>query len=35
MDRRAALKNLSLGLGATIAGPSLINILASCSKTKR
>jgi hypothetical protein len=34
MDRRAALKNLSLGLGATIAGPSLINILASCSSPR-
>ncbi|WP_166461219.1 gluconate 2-dehydrogenase subunit 3 family protein [Flavicella sediminum] len=31
MDRRAALKNLTMGLGYTIAAPTLLKMLASCT----
>ena len=31
MDRRTALKNLSIGLGYTVATPTILNILASCT----
>jgi len=30
MDRRTALKNLSIGLGYTVATPTIFNMLASC-----
>ena len=31
MDRRAALKNLSLSLGYTVAAPTIFNMLSSCT----
>jgi len=31
MDRRTALKNLSIGLGYTVATPTILNILSSCT----
>lgn len=31
MNRRNALKNLTMGLGYTIAAPAILNMLASCS----
>lgn len=31
MDRRTALKNLSLSLGYTVAAPTILNILSSCT----
>ena len=31
MDRRSALKNLSLSIGYAVAAPTLINILSSCT----
>ncbi len=31
MDRRTALKNLTLGMGYTVAAPTIMNILASCT----
>lgn len=34
MDRRTALKNLGLGIGATVAGPTLVNLLASCNEPR-
>lgn len=34
MDRRKALKNISLGLGYVVATPTVMNILASCTTEK-
>ncbi len=34
MKRRTVLKNLTLGVGYTIATPTLLNILSSCSEKK-
>lgn len=31
MDRRTALKNLSIGLGYTVAAPTIFNMLSSCT----
>ncbi|WP_181363996.1 gluconate 2-dehydrogenase subunit 3 family protein [Algibacter marinivivus] len=31
MDRRTALKNLSIGLGYTVASPTIFNMLSSCT----
>ncbi|MEC3905661.1 gluconate 2-dehydrogenase subunit 3 family protein [Tamlana sp. 2201CG12-4] len=34
MDRRTALKNLTKSIGYTVAAPTIMNILASCSSDK-
>ena len=34
MDRRKALKNISLGFGAVVATPAILNILSSCTTDK-
>ncbi|GAA3634750.1 gluconate 2-dehydrogenase subunit 3 family protein [Flavivirga jejuensis] len=35
MNRRSALKNLTLSLGYTVAAPTIFNMLASCSAEKK
>ncbi len=34
MDRRTALKNITMGLGYTVATPTILNVLASCNAEK-
>ncbi|AUP80028.1 gluconate 2-dehydrogenase subunit 3 family protein [Flavivirga eckloniae] len=34
MDRRSALKNLTMGLGYSIAAPTIFNVLSSCNAEK-
>ena len=35
MERRRAIKQISLGLGCAVAMPTLLNILSSCTSNKR